>query len=99
MSSLMKMFAERFQKLRDELEQTQVVGEAGAGMVRVTVNGQREVVGIEISPEAVSPDNAAMLEDLILAACTDGQRKAGELIREKLGPLTGGLQLPPGLFS
>lgn len=99
MSSIMKMLAERFQRAKDELNDARVVGEAGAGLVRVTANGQREIVGVEIDPELLKPENKTMIQDLVLAASADAQRKATDLAMQKLGPLTAGLPLPPGLFS
>lgn len=60
-------------------------------MVKATVNGQGELVGIKISPEVANPEDVEMLEDLVLAAVSDGARKAQELMQRKMGQITGGL--------
>lgn len=96
---MLKMLSERFAKLREELETIRVVGEAGAGLVKVTADGQRAILAVEIDPELCTPDNVGMLQDMVLAACADAQRKATACAAEKLGALTAGLPIPPGLFS
>ena len=73
------------QKAQEELAQLEVVGEAGGGMVKVTMNGKHEVRRVQ------------MLEDLIAAACNDASRKAAEAAQEKMSGLMGGMPLPPGM--
>lgn len=80
-------------KAQEELAAERVEGTAGGGMVRVTVTGQSDIVGISISPEAVDPDDVEMLEDLILAAVNDAVEKSRELAQQKMG----GLGIPGGL--
>lgn len=83
-------------KIQDELANEQVEGSAGGGMVKVTANGQGEVVAVRIEPE-VAGDDVEMLEDLVLAAVNDALRKSKELANGRMSQLTGGLGMP-GLF-
>lgn len=100
MGDLMQSAQEMQKKIRQvqiELKKRVVQGEAGGGMVKVFVNGQQEVVKLEIDKEAVDPDDVGMLEDLILVAVQNGLEKAKELSKEEMGKATGGLNIP-GLF-
>ncbi len=81
----------QMQKVQEELLQQRIEGNAGGGMVVATVNGQGELVALKISPDVANPDDVEMLEDLVLAAVSDGARKARELMQQKMGQLTGGL--------
>ncbi len=72
-------------KAQEELQNAELTGSAGGGLVEVRVNGKNEFLGISIKPEAVDPDDVEMLEDLIAAAMSDAKAKADELSREKLG--------------
>ncbi len=89
-----RQFQERLGSLQEELASRTVTGTAGGGMVRVTVNGNGELVGIAIEPEIVSSADVAMLQDLVLAAVNDGIRKAKELARSEMAGLTGGINIP-----
>ena len=84
------------QKAQEELAQLEVIGEAGGGMVKVTMNGKHEVRRVEIDDSLVG-DDKEMLEDLIAAACNDASRKAAEAAQEKMSGLMGGMPLPPGM--
>ena len=84
----------KMEKIQAELEQTEVEGTAGGGMVKVTANGKQDVVSITIDPEVVDPDDVEMLQDLILAAVSQARAKAQELQTEKMASLTGGLNIP-----
>jgi nucleoid-associated protein EbfC len=75
------------EKLKDET----VEASAGGGMVRVVVAGDLTVREIRIDPEAVDPDDAELLQDMVLAAVNEGLRSAQELAASRLGGLTGGL--------
>jgi len=81
-------------KAQESLMDVTVEGTAGGGVVTVTCNGHREVVGIKIKPEAVDPDDIETLEDLLLAATRDAQARAAETAQQQLGSITGGLNLP-----
>jgi DNA-binding YbaB/EbfC family protein len=84
----------KMMKIQQELADTELEGTAGGGVVKVTVNGQREFRGIKIDPSAVDPEDVEMLEDLITAAITDAMEKATSLGEERLGALTGGMKIP-----
>ena len=94
----------QMQKLQEEMEKTQealgdeeITVTSGGGMVTVVATGSQEIRSIKIQPEAVDPDDVEMLEDLVLAAVTEALQKSQELAEERMGGLTGGLGLPPGL--
>src|SRR5437868_15409267 len=80
----------KFQKLQDELQQQTVKASSGGGMVTVEANGQGTVRSIKIDPSVVSSD-VEMLEDLLLVAVTEAQKKAQEIAQQEMGKLTGGL--------
>lgn len=84
-------------KIQEELANTMIDGSAGGGAVTVTMNGQREIQGIKLTPEVVDPDDVEMLQDLLLAAISDATKKAQDLAEERMGPLTQGMKMP-GLF-
>jgi DNA-binding YbaB/EbfC family protein len=84
----------RFQKIQDELQKITVSGSAGGGMVTVEANGQGTVQRVKIDPSVVNPADVEMLEDLVLVAVTEAQKKAQAQAQHELGKLTGGLQLP-----
>jgi DNA-binding YbaB/EbfC family protein len=88
---------QRLMQAQEELAQAQVVGTAGGGLVRVTVTGAGEVVGLEIAPSAVDPTDTEGLADLVLAAIKDGNRAATELQQQAMGPLAEGLGGAGGL--
>jgi len=100
MGDLMKQ-AQQFQKKMAEVQEglrTRVVeGAAGGGMVKAQVNGKLELVALKIDPEVVDPDDTDMLEDLIIAAVSQGTKKAHELAETEMSKVTGGLPIP-GLF-
>jgi DNA-binding YbaB/EbfC family protein len=79
-------------RLQKQMAELKVEGNAGGGMVTVVVNGAKQVQSLTIDPEVVSKDDVEMLQDLIVAALNDAQRKADEQMAEKMGGM-----LPPGL--
>jgi len=81
-------------KAQEELEKATVEASSGGGAVTVVVSGQQKLCSIKISPEAIDPDDAEMLEDLVLAAVNEGMEKARELAASKLNAITGGLNIP-----
>jgi nucleoid-associated protein EbfC len=83
----------KFQKIQDELQQQTVTASAGGGMVTVEANGQGAVRSIKIDPSVVNPADVEMLEDLVLVAVTEAQKKAQEAAQAEMGKLTGGLPL------
>jgi len=84
--------------VQDELKTREQVGAAGGGAVKITMNGAHEVTGVSIDPQVVRPEEADLLEDLVLAALRDARAKVGRMIEEEMSRVTGGLGLPPGLF-
>ena len=76
---------------QEQLAATELTGTAGGGLVTATVSGAGEVLGVKIDVKAVDPDDVESLEDLVLAAVRDGQRQAGELGQQTMGPMTSGL--------
>jgi nucleoid-associated protein EbfC len=87
----------RMQEMQQKLAQTEMTGQAGGGMVQVTVAGSGEVRKIKLEKSVVDPNDVEMLEDLILAACNDAKAKLDAHIQEETSKIMGGLQLPPGV--
>ncbi len=81
-------------KLQEELEAREYEASVGGGMVNVRANGKKELLSIEIKPEAVDPDDVEMLQDLVLAAVNEVLRKVEETSSAEMGKITGGLNLP-----
>lgn len=79
-------------KAQEELANERVEASVGGGMVTVTASGSGELVGIKIAPEAIDPDDAETLEDLVLAGVNQALRNAQELAQSKLGDVSGGLK-------
>jgi hypothetical protein len=84
------------QKAQEQLASIEVTGEAGGGMVKVTMSGRHEVRRVEIDP-AVAGSDREMLEDLVAAACNDAVRRVGEAVQQHMSGAMGGMQLPPGV--
>ncbi len=78
---------EMLAKAQEELANTSVEGSAGGGAVRVTMNGDLQVVGVTIEQEVVDPDDVEMLQDLIMAAVRDASERAREIQQRSLGSL------------
>ena len=100
MNKMMKQIQKMQQdimKLQEELKERTVEATAGGGVVKAVANGKKELVKIEIKPEAVDPDDVEMLQDLVLAAANEALQKAEEMVSQEMGKLTGGLNIP-GLF-
>jgi hypothetical protein len=85
---------QRMMKMQEELEASTVEATSGGGMVRVVVTGKMTVESIEISPDAIDPDDVEMLQDLVLAAVNEGLAKSQQMAAEKMGALTGGFNIP-----
>ena len=83
-------------KAQDEMRSITVIGESGAGMVRITMTCQHEVKAVDIN-EVLIGDDKEMLEDLIAAAFNDSIRKVEKTIQERFSGMTSGLNLPPGI--
>ena len=87
---------ENMKRAQDEIALLEVEGQSGAGLVKVTMTGKHEVKRIAIDPSLLAEDKD-MLEDLVAAAFNDGLRRAEELSAAKMGKLTAGMPLPPGM--
>ena len=99
-SNMMKQAQElqgRMADLQAEMERAQVEGRSGGGLVVVTLNGKGEMTGVKIDPSLIKPDEAEIVEDLVVAAHADAKAKVELLLQEKMQSLTGGLPLPPGI--
>ena len=94
---MMKQAQQMQEKMQKQMAELRVEGNAGGGMVAVTMNGAKQVLSLKIDPEAVSKDDVEMLQDLILAAINDAHRKADEEMQSQMGGMMGGLKIP-GLF-
>lgn len=86
---------ENIKKAQEELAVMEITGESGGGLVKIVMNGKREVLKLSIDDSLVKEDRD-MLEDLVAAAVNDAVRKVSKLKQEKLSSLTGGLELPAG---
>lgn len=86
----------KMEEMQARLQTIELVGEAGAGMVKVTLNGKGELRGIKIDPKLVDPADAEVLEDLIIAAHRDAKTKIDAAMAAEMQQVTGGLNLPPG---
>ena len=84
-------------RMQEEMETKTFSATTGGGMVKATVNGKHEVVGLEINPEAVDPDDVEMLQDMVIAAVNEAMRAAETESANNMSRFTGGLNLP-GLF-
>ena len=86
----------KMQEMQQELEEMEVFGESGGGMVKAVISGKGRLRKLSIDPTIVTPDDTEMMEDLIVAAINDAKDKSEEAAKEKMGAITGGLPLPPG---
>ncbi|WP_191321705.1 YbaB/EbfC family nucleoid-associated protein [Colwellia sp. C1TZA3] len=99
MGNLMKQAQEmqaKMAKAQEDLAKMEVTGEAGAGMVKVTMTGNHNVRRVIIDDSLIA-DDKDMLEDLVAAAMNDAVRRVEEQNKDKMGALTGGMQMPPGM--
>lgn len=88
---------QQMQQAQEELAQETVEASAGGGMVTVKASGTGEIVEIAIVPEAIDPDDAELLSDMIVAAVNEALRSANKLAQSKLGGATGGIEGFEGL--
>ena len=85
-------------KMQDDLKKQTVDVSSGGGVVKIVMNGEKQVVSLKIDPAAIDPEDVDMLEDLISAAINEAVKKVDDMMASKMGKLTGGLNLPPGMF-
>ena len=97
LQNMMKQAQQMQERMQKQMAEMKLEATAGGGMVTVTMNGAKQVLALKIDPEAVSKEDVEMLQDLILAAINDAQRKADEAMQSSMGGMLGGLKIP-GLF-
>jgi nucleoid-associated protein EbfC len=91
---MMKQAQQMQEKMQRQMTEMRVDATAGGGMVTVQVNGNKQVLKLTIDPECVSKDDVEMLQDLILAAINDAQRKVDEALASQMQGMMGGMRLP-----
>ena len=92
MEGMMKQAQQMQQKMQKEMDELRIEASAGGGVVTVEMKGNHELIALKIDPEAVKEGDVEMLQDMIVAAVNEGNRKVGEAMKGKLGGM-----LPPGL--
>jgi nucleoid-associated protein EbfC len=97
LQAMMKQAQEMQERLQKQMAEMRVEASAGGGMVTVTLSGTKQIQSIRIDPEVVSKDDVEMLQDMIVAAVNDANRKIDEELGRQMGGLMGGLKIP-GLF-
>jgi DNA-binding YbaB/EbfC family protein len=85
------------ESMQAELDQIEVTGTSGGGLVSVKLSGKGEMKSVKIDDTLIKPSEKEIVEDLIVAAHADARRKAEALLQEKMKDVTGGLPLPPGM--
>lgn len=98
MNELMKQaqaMQEKMQRMQEDVAKMEVVGESGAGLIKVTMNGRHDVRSVNIDSSLLTEDKE-ILEDLVAAAVNDAVRKIEHNSQEQMQKMTGGLQMPPG---
>lgn len=93
MAKVQKM-QDDMEAVRNEVEAREFTASSGGGAVEVSVSGKHEVLSIKIKPEVVDPDDTEMLEDILVAALNEAERKASETMDSELEKITGGMQIP-----
>lgn len=93
MKEAQKMQA-KMAKMQEELKEETITGQSGGGMVKVVVNGQQEVLSLDIEQELWDENDREMLQDLVIAAVNDGLSRSREVSQEKMSRITGGFNLP-----
>lgn len=94
--ALLGNFQQRVQEMKDRAAQTRCVGEAGGGLVKVTITGDNQIENVEIAQAAMA--DREMLEDLVRAATGEALRKVRTEMEQNIAKLTGGLPIPPGML-
>ncbi|MFR0671834.1 MAG: YbaB/EbfC family nucleoid-associated protein [Veillonella parvula] len=96
MKKVQKMQADM--KMQEELKTRTVEASVGGGAVTVVMNGEKIIESLKLNPTAVDPEDVEMLEDLVMAAVNEASKKVDDLLAQEMGKVTGGLNLPTGLF-
>jgi len=85
-------------KMQEELKKRTMEVSAGGGVVKVVINGDKQILSLKIDPAAVDPEDIEMLEDLVTAAINEAIKKVDDMMAQEMGKLTGGLNLPAGML-
>ena len=97
MKKVQKMQAD-MKKMQEKLKTRTVEASVGGGVVTVVMNGEKIIESLKLNPTAVDPEDVEMLEDLVMAAVNEASKKVDDLLAQEMGKVTGGLNLPTGLF-
>ncbi len=97
MKQVQKMQAD-MAKMQEELADRTMETSAGGGAVKVVANGKKEIKEVIIDPQAVDPEDVEMLQDLIISAVNEVLKKVDDMVAEEMQKISGGMNLPPGLF-
>ena len=96
-----KKMLQQVQQMQEQMQrrmsELRVEGSAGGGMVKATMDGHKNLLGVVIEKDAVDPNDVEMLQDLVVAAVNEASRKVDEAMQDQLGAMTGGMKIP-GLF-
>ena len=96
-----KKMLQQVQQMQEQMQrrmaELRVEGSAGGGMVKATMDGAKNLLGVTIEKDAVDPNDVEMLQDLVVAAVNEAARKVDEALQDQIGAMTGGMKLP-GLF-
>ncbi len=92
-----KAMQEKMAEVQKKIEETEIEGVSGGGVVKVLSNGKHIVKKITIDPSIVEKEEVEVLEDLIMAAINDANKKIAETMNSQLGSMSGGMELPPGM--
>ena len=96
MQAMMKQAQQMQERMQEEIAQIRVEASAGGGMVTISMDGHKNVLGVKIDPEVAG--DVEMLQDMVMAAFNEASKKVDEASQEKMSGLLGGLGLPPGMF-
>ena len=91
---LLKQLQQKQEKMQEEIAALVVEATAGGGMVKVEMDGQKNLKSLKLEPEVVNKDDVEMLQDLVVAAVNEASRKVDDQVKEKLAALTGGMKIP-----
>ena len=94
LQKMLKQAKEMQDRLQKELAELRIEGTSGGGMVTVTLDGQKNLIGVRLDPEVVNRDDIDMLQDLVIAAFNDAAAKVDEQMSQKMSRLGGGLKIP-----
>jgi hypothetical protein len=91
---LLKQLQQQQERMQEEIAALVVEATAGGGMVKVEMDGQKNLKSLKLEPDVVSKDDVEMLQDLVVAAVNEASRKVDDAVKEKIAALTGGMKIP-----